>query len=153
MRNLPEMQCFCYTIKTQPMGTEFQRALSSKDLKNYSDIPSTLSCFSPRLLIQFVSDSGEPAWKGYFYSVLLFLTVLTQSLFLQQYFYRCYVVGMRIRTAIIAAVYSKVGPCWLWIGHKFGTLMKSNYVLRCGQSIMTILCCLTSFWDIKMVLH
>ena len=59
-------------------------------------------------MIGFTEDRSEPAWKGYFYAVLLFVAAVVQSLLLHQYFHRCFVVGMRMRTAIIAAVYRKV---------------------------------------------
>ena len=46
-------------------------------------------------------------WKGYFYSVLLLLTAMLQTLVLSQYFHRMFLVGLRIRTALIAAIYRK----------------------------------------------
>ena len=42
------------------------------------------------------------------YTALMFLAAVVQSLCLHQYFHRCFVVGMRVRTAVIAAVYAKV---------------------------------------------
>lgn len=60
-------------------------------------------------MINYTEDRSEPSWKGYFYAVLLFVAAVVQSLLLHQYFHRCFVVGMRMRTAIIAAVYRKVG--------------------------------------------
>ena len=61
-----------------------------------------------RLMINFTKNESDPDWHGYVYAVLLFLTAVVQSLFLHQYFHRCFTIGMRIRTAIIAAVYNKV---------------------------------------------
>lgn len=46
-------------------------------------------------------------WKGYFYSVLLLLTAISQTLVLSQYFNRMFIVGMRMRTALVAAIYRK----------------------------------------------
>uniref|UniRef100_A0A669BLK1 Multidrug resistance-associated protein 1 n=1 Tax=Oreochromis niloticus TaxID=8128 RepID=A0A669BLK1_ORENI len=60
-----------------------------------------------RLLIQFVNDSSAPSWQGYFYAALLFICTSVQSLILQKYFHVCFVSGMRLRTAIIGAVYRK----------------------------------------------
>uniref|UniRef100_A0A8C5NA28 Multidrug resistance-associated protein 1 n=1 Tax=Gouania willdenowi TaxID=441366 RepID=A0A8C5NA28_GOUWI len=60
-----------------------------------------------RLLIRFVNDSSAPTWQGYFYTVLLFMCTCAQSLILQKYFHVCFVSGMRLRTAIIGAVYRK----------------------------------------------
>ncbi|XP_054880485.1 multidrug resistance-associated protein 1 isoform X2 [Poeciliopsis prolifica] len=60
-----------------------------------------------RLLIHFVNDSRAPSWQGYFYTALLFICTCVQSLILQRYFHVCFVSGMRLRTAIIGAVYRK----------------------------------------------
>ncbi|XP_036795301.1 multidrug resistance-associated protein 1 isoform X1 [Oncorhynchus mykiss] len=61
-----------------------------------------------RLLIQFVNDSSAPSWQGYFYTALLFVCTCFQTLILQKYFHVCFVTGMRLRTAIVGAVYRKV---------------------------------------------
>ncbi|PWA29910.1 hypothetical protein CCH79_00018944, partial [Gambusia affinis] len=61
-----------------------------------------------RLLIHFVNDSSALSWQGYFYTALLFICTCVQSLILQRYFHVCFVSGMRLRTAIIGAVYRKV---------------------------------------------
>ncbi|KAM3864489.1 multidrug resistance-associated protein 1 [Diretmus argenteus] len=60
-----------------------------------------------RLLIQFVNNSSAPLWHGYFYTALLFVCTCLQTLILQKYFHVCFVTGMRLRTAIIGAVYRK----------------------------------------------
>ncbi|XP_028267253.1 multidrug resistance-associated protein 1 isoform X2 [Parambassis ranga] len=60
-----------------------------------------------RFLIHFVNDSSAPSWQGYFYTSLLFICTCVQSLILQRYFHVCFVSGMRLRTAIIGAVYRK----------------------------------------------
>ncbi|XP_063652846.1 multidrug resistance-associated protein 1 isoform X24 [Pan troglodytes] len=64
-----------------------------------------------KLLIKFVNDTKAPDWQGYFYTVLLFVTACLQTLVLHQYFHICFVSGMRIKTAVIGAVYRKnLGP-------------------------------------------
>ncbi|XP_041856879.1 multidrug resistance-associated protein 1 isoform X2 [Melanotaenia boesemani] len=60
-----------------------------------------------RLLIHFVNDSSAPSWQGFFYTALLFICTSVQSLILQRYFHVCFVSGMRLRTAVIGAVYRK----------------------------------------------
>uniref|UniRef100_A0A131YTN7 ATP-binding cassette, subfamily C (CFTR/MRP), member 1 n=1 Tax=Rhipicephalus appendiculatus TaxID=34631 RepID=A0A131YTN7_RHIAP len=72
-------------------------------------VHDTLQFVSPQLLrvmIGFVG-SDEPAWKGVFYAVLIFATASLQSLILSRYFHRMYIVGMRIRTCLISAIYRK----------------------------------------------
>ncbi|XP_070696945.1 ATP-binding cassette sub-family C member 2 [Pempheris klunzingeri] len=69
-----------------------------------------LSFASPQLLklmISFTQDKSQYTWQGYVYAVLLLVVALLQSLFLQQYFQRCFVLGMKVRTAIMASVYKK----------------------------------------------
>lgn len=70
-----------------------------------------------RLIIKFVDDSSsdgintmqetEPLWHGIFYSLLLFIVVSAQTLLRTHYFYRMNLLGVRIRTSIIGAVYKK----------------------------------------------
>lgn len=52
-------------------------------------------------------DGRQPLWKGIFYAVLLFLVASFQTLILAQYFQRMFLVGLRIRTALIGAIYKK----------------------------------------------
>lgn len=71
-----------------------------------------------RLIIRFVDSASrkgndeasvdpEPLWRGIFYAVLLFVTASIQTIIWSQYFKRMIMVGVRIRIAIIAAVYKK----------------------------------------------
>ncbi|XP_018359856.1 PREDICTED: multidrug resistance-associated protein 1 isoform X5 [Trachymyrmex cornetzi] len=75
-------------------------------LKLIQDIMTFISPQILKLLIGFI-EGDEPMWKGYFYSVLLLLTAMLQTLVLSQYFHRMFLVGLRIRTALIAAIYRK----------------------------------------------
>ena len=59
-----------------------------------------------KLIINFIG-SDQPDWRGYFYGSLLFLIASIQTLFLAQYFQRMFLVGLRIRTALISAIYRK----------------------------------------------
>lgn len=58
-------------------------------------------------MIRFV-EGDESMWKGYFYAFLLLLTAMVQTILLSQYFNRMFLVGLRIRTALISAIYRKV---------------------------------------------
>uniref|UniRef100_A0A8C8M6V6 ABC-type glutathione-S-conjugate transporter n=1 Tax=Oncorhynchus tshawytscha TaxID=74940 RepID=A0A8C8M6V6_ONCTS len=64
-------------------------------------------CIVFSLMISFTMDKSIYTWTGYMYAVLLILVAIFQSLFLQQYFQRCFVLGMKVKTAIMAAVYKK----------------------------------------------
>uniref|UniRef100_A0A667YEZ6 ATP-binding cassette, sub-family C (CFTR/MRP), member 2 n=1 Tax=Myripristis murdjan TaxID=586833 RepID=A0A667YEZ6_9TELE len=73
-------------------------------------IQDLLSFASPQLLkmmVSFADDKSIYTWKGYIYALLLLVVAILQSLCLQQYFQRCFVLGMKVRTAIMAAVYKK----------------------------------------------
>ncbi|XP_014219235.1 multidrug resistance-associated protein 1 isoform X2 [Copidosoma floridanum] len=76
-------------------------------LKVVQDIMTFLSPQILKLLIQFTKSKDEPLWKGYLYAVLLFFTAIIQTLVLAQYFHRMLLVGLRMRTALIAAIYRK----------------------------------------------
>lgn len=55
-----------------------------------------------------LQESGrDPMWRGILYAVLLFIVASTQTLFLGQYFQRMFLVGLRIRTALVGAIYKK----------------------------------------------
>eukprot|EP00094_Tigriopus_californicus_P001437 TCALIF_01392-PA protein Name:"Similar to Abcc1 Multidrug resistance-associated protein 1 (Mus musculus)" AED:0.04 eAED:0.04 QI:0/0.8/0.33/0.83/1/1/6/0/1537 len=72
-------------------------------------ILSILQFASPQivdLLIAFVS-SDDPNWKGYFYTFLIVGSTLTVSVLNSQSFYQEYLVGLRVRTALISAIYRK----------------------------------------------
>lgn len=98
-------------------------------LKFIQDVLTFASPQVLRLIIQFVEASSsspivekssanetagplnivepEPLWRGILYAALLFIVASTQTLFLAQYFQRMFLVGLRIRTALIGAVYKK----------------------------------------------
>ncbi|XP_052866594.1 multidrug resistance-associated protein 1 isoform X1 [Anopheles cruzii] len=59
-----------------------------------------------KLLINFVG-SDDPMWKGLLYAIAMFVVAGTQTLLLGQYFNRMFFVGLRIRTALISAIYRK----------------------------------------------
>ena len=63
---------------------------------------------SCRLIIKFAQDESQPDFYGYIYAGLLFLIVTLQTLLLNKFFHLSKAVGMRMRTAIITAVYNKV---------------------------------------------
>ena len=66
-----------------------------------------LLSFSRRIL-NFLSVSTAPTWLGIFYAVLLGATTFCQTIFLQSYFHRQFILGLRFRSAITGLVYRKV---------------------------------------------
>lgn len=97
-------------------------------LKLVQDVMTFISPQLLRAIINFVDDSThgqiesanatgveiknividrDPMWRGIFYAAMLFLVASTQTLFLSQYFQRMFLVGLRIRTALVGAIYKK----------------------------------------------
>ncbi|XP_036148326.1 multidrug resistance-associated protein 1 isoform X7 [Monomorium pharaonis] len=75
-------------------------------LKLIQDVMTFISPEILKLLIDFI-EGDQSMWKGYLYAVLLLVTAILQTLVLSQYFHRMFLVGLRIRTALIAAIYRK----------------------------------------------
>ncbi|XP_060548899.1 ATP-binding cassette sub-family C member 6 [Pantherophis guttatus] len=66
-------------------------------------VPKTLSLF-----LDFINDQEAPVWIGYFYAAAMFLLACLQTLFEQRYMYMCFILGMRLKTAITGLVYRKI---------------------------------------------
>ncbi|XP_035260765.1 canalicular multispecific organic anion transporter 2 isoform X2 [Anguilla anguilla] len=60
-----------------------------------------------RLLISFTEQKDAPQWWGFALAFLMFACALLQTLILHQHFQYCFVTGMRLRTAIVGAIYRK----------------------------------------------
>ncbi|XP_076856191.1 ATP-binding cassette sub-family C member 3 isoform X1 [Brachyhypopomus gauderio] len=60
-----------------------------------------------RMLIEFTKRTGAPSWWGFSLAFMMFGCALLQTLILHQHFQYCFVTGMRLRTAIIGAIYRK----------------------------------------------
>ncbi|XP_013102325.2 multidrug resistance-associated protein 1 isoform X3 [Stomoxys calcitrans] len=82
-------------------------------MKLFTDVLTFAQPQVLRLIIGFVEDFADngkerqPEWKGIFYAVLLFVLAALQTIILGQYFHRMFIVGLRIRTALINAIYRK----------------------------------------------
>ena len=71
-------------------------------------------CCSPccSLLITFITQGHQNpdtySWHGYVLAVVMFVTAVTRTLVGQNFWFLCYVIGMRLRTAMTGIVYRKV---------------------------------------------
>uniref|UniRef100_A0A8C0T271 Multidrug resistance-associated protein 1 n=1 Tax=Canis lupus familiaris TaxID=9615 RepID=A0A8C0T271_CANLF len=81
--------------------------LKSFLLKLVFDLLTFLNPQLLKLLISFANDPDMYVWTGYFYSVLFFVVALIQSLCLQSYFQMCFMLGVNVRTTIMASIYKK----------------------------------------------
>lgn len=61
-----------------------------------------------RRILNFLSVPTAPTWLGIFYAVLLGAATFCQTIFLQSYFHRQFILGLRFRSAITGLVYRKV---------------------------------------------
>jgi len=63
-------------------------------------------------MIKFTEDKDggvfQEKWKGYLLTAAFFVTVLMQSFMFHQLFHWSMTLGLRIRSALISAVYKKV---------------------------------------------
>ena len=59
-------------------------------------------------LIAFVEGNSPFVWQGYMYAVGMFVVSVVGCLFMHHSFYISYNTGLRVRTAVITAIYRKV---------------------------------------------
>nr|XP_022316598.1 multidrug resistance-associated protein 1-like [Crassostrea virginica] len=77
-------------------------------LKLIYDVMQFISPLLLKLIILFIENKTEYSWRGMFYSVLMFVLAMLQSLILHQYFHGCQLLGMKIRTSLTCLVYRKM---------------------------------------------
>lgn len=87
--------------------TFYMVLLKSFVLKLVHDLLMFLNPLLLKWLISFANNPDAYSWLGYIYSSLFFAVALIQSLCLQQYFQLCFMLGMNVRTTILASVYKK----------------------------------------------
>jgi len=80
--------------------------ISSVFLKILND---ALQFISPQLLSLLIgfNEGNSPVWQGYFLAVMMLLVACVKSVVINQYFHVCFLTGMRLRSAVISAVYRK----------------------------------------------
>lgn len=58
-------------------------------------------------MIEFKAITTEPAWKGIFYAVLLFVVLCINSVMYHVAFHHMMTVGLKVKTALISLIYKK----------------------------------------------
>ncbi|XP_060581167.1 multidrug resistance-associated protein 1-like isoform X5 [Ruditapes philippinarum] len=108
----PKVQIQCEKKKPRlfwaMMKTFWFKSFIAAVYKLIFDVLQFVSPLILKYLIAYTTDKKQETWKGYWYASLMLAVVLFQSVVLHQYFQNCTVVGMRLRTAIIGAVYEKM---------------------------------------------
>ncbi|XP_040570074.1 multidrug resistance-associated protein 1 [Lepeophtheirus salmonis] len=80
--------------------------LSAAVIKIVSDSLNFVPPLILKRIIKF-STNQEELWKGILYAVILFASSTVGSLVLSKFFYKMYVVGMKIKTSLISTIYRK----------------------------------------------
>lgn len=89
----------------------------------------------------------EPMWRGIFYAILLFIVASIRTLLNSQYFQRAHLVGLRIRTALIGAIFKKA-LCLSNTAKKESTLGEIvNLLAVDSQGLMDKITFLSSLWS------
>ena len=76
-------------------------------LKFVHDIAVFIAPVLLRAIIQFAREADAPVWRGVLYAICLLLVAFLQTLLLSSYFYRMYLVGLWVKSALISAIYRK----------------------------------------------
>lgn len=89
----------------------------------------------------------EPMWRGIFYAILLFVVASIRTLLNSQYFQRAHLVGLRIRTALIGAIFKKA-LCLSNTAKKESTLGEIvNLLAVDSQGLMDKITFMNSLWS------
>ncbi|GMT21942.1 hypothetical protein PFISCL1PPCAC_13239, partial [Pristionchus fissidentatus] len=81
--------------------------LTATFLKVLSDTLQFANPFLLHQLIGFVSSPDSPLWLGVSYAILMFVVSEVRSIVINAYFYIMFRMGIKIQTALTAAVYRK----------------------------------------------
>ncbi|XP_063790449.1 multidrug resistance-associated protein 1-like [Pseudophryne corroboree] len=100
-----------------------------------------------RLLLDRLKDPTAPTWQSLAVAVLLFICPCGQSLFLQQHDYICYVIGMRLRSAIVGSVYKKALVISNSGRKNSSTGEIVNLISTDVQKLMDLATCLNYVWS------
>ena len=91
------------------------------------------------LMIDFIKDPNQELWKGLLYAALMFVGASIQSIILSVYFHRMYIVGMRMRTALISAVYRYSSNRFRWTTEiSISHLSPSRFISRLSLDHMVL---------------
>lgn len=76
-------------------------------LKLLHDVLAFVGPLVLHAMINYLRDVEAPASKGLYLTGLVGLSQLAMSLSVRHYFFKCYKTGLRVRTAVVSAVYKK----------------------------------------------
>ncbi|OQR84098.1 ATP-binding Cassette (ABC) Superfamily, partial [Achlya hypogyna] len=89
---------------SRAFGTPF---LVAGFLKLVHDMLQFVGPLVIKLIIEFLSDPEAELNTGLLYAAVIFVAGVGQSFALRQYFFYCFETGLRLRSAVVTAVYHK----------------------------------------------
>ncbi|XP_073739846.1 ATP-binding cassette sub-family C member 3 isoform X5 [Callorhinus ursinus] len=89
------------------LATFCSSILISMCLKVIQDLLSFVNPQLLSILIRFISNPMAPTWWGFLVAGLMFVCSMMQTVILQQYFHLIFVMGVKLRMAIIGVIYRK----------------------------------------------
>ncbi|XP_075390034.1 ATP-binding cassette sub-family C member 2 [Tenrec ecaudatus] len=127
--------------------TFYLELLKSFLLKLIYDILAFLNPQLLKLLISFANDRAAYQWTGYIYCVLFFAVALLQSVCLQSYFQLCFMLGMTVRTTVMASVYKKALTLSNLAKKQYTVGETVNLMSVDGQKLMDVATFLHLLWS------
>ncbi|XP_076816557.1 multidrug resistance-associated protein 1-like isoform X1 [Clavelina lepadiformis] len=93
---------------TKAFGKQFWKTfLFSVFFKLINDVIQFVSPILLSAMIDFTVDLSMPLWQGYVFAAAMYVVAIIKAVALQQYFQKCTVIGMRLRTALVSIIYEK----------------------------------------------
>ncbi|CAG8502871.1 1064_t:CDS:10 [Rhizophagus irregularis] len=97
------------------LDPQYRSKKISEDFDAFKAVQDILNFVQPQLLgelMEFVNsqrdrETSQPAYRGYCIAILMFVTAVIQTMFLHQYFQLCFISGMRVKAALVTAIYQK----------------------------------------------
>ncbi|XP_027481055.2 canalicular multispecific organic anion transporter 2 isoform X7 [Zalophus californianus] len=99
----PQQPSFLWAL----LATFCSSILISMCLKVIQDLLSFVNPQLLSILIRFISNPMAPTWWGFLVAGLMFVCSMMQTVILQQYFHLIFVMGVKLRMAIIGVIYRK----------------------------------------------
>lgn len=101
-----------------------------------------------KLLIGYVEeDSDEETWKGYAYTVLLFASFTVSTLSFHVFLHQTVIVGLRMRTALVSAIYRKSLRLSNQARKQYTTGEITNYMSVDAQHVVETIPFLSNLWS------
>uniref|UniRef100_T1KCV0 ABC-type glutathione-S-conjugate transporter n=1 Tax=Tetranychus urticae TaxID=32264 RepID=T1KCV0_TETUR len=104
-----------------------------------------------KYLIDFIEkQSDEPVWHGYAIVVALFLASIVQTISINHYFYRMYIIGMKVSSTLTAVIYKKSLKLGNEIGKEITSGEKVNLLSVDARKFMDFLPFVNLIWSIPL---